>query len=64
MFADQVVAQFADHFVSRKPKTNESTAIRVTFRKLGGSWFALCAGDIRHLMLLGQVVKAWGQRQD
>lgn len=61
-FANQVVEQFADHLVGRKPKPNDFSVIRVTFRKLRGSWVELCSGNILHLMLLSQVVRAWGSR--
>lgn len=62
VFANKVVQQFANNFLGDTVlKPNDYTVIRTTFRKLGGSWFELCHGNIDHLLMLSKVVKAWGE---
>lgn len=62
-FANQVVSQFAENLLGGKSlKKDDFMLIRLTFRKLGGSWFNLCLGDIRHLILMTYVVRAWGKQ--
>lgn len=36
-------------------------AIRVAFRRIGGSWEKFSSGDIQHINLLKAVVKKWCQ---
>lgn len=63
VFANRVVKQFAENLVQDADlKPHDYTVIRVTFRKLGGSWFELCHGNVPHILLLTQVVRTWGKR--
>ena len=39
------------------------TAMRVVFRKLGGSWEKLSDGDVQHNQLIVRVIQAWGNAQ-
>jgi hypothetical protein len=62
-FANQVIAMFAENLMGRSDlKPEDYSVIRVTFRKLGGSWFELCQGNILQLMLLEQTIQAWGSK--
>lgn len=64
VFANKVIRQFVDNLYGKDKslKFNDFMVIRVTFRKLGGDWFALCLGDILQLMLLVQVIRTWASR--
>lgn len=63
-FANQVIKMLANHLLGDKAKVDLAgyRLIRIVFRKLGGSWFQLCAGSPRHLGLLIECVKGWGKR--
>ena len=63
-FANQVIKMLAEHLLGEDSKVNRAAyrLIRVTFRKLGGSWLELCSGSPRHVGLLIECVKAWGKR--
>ena len=63
-FANQVIALFAENLLGKsglKPK--DYTVIRVAFRKVGGSWFELCHGNVGQINLLTQTIRAWGGQQ-
>jgi len=62
-FANRVVKMFAEHLLQGKSKLNAAAyrVIRVTFRRLGGSWVEVCEGSPRHTELLIECVKAWGK---
>ena len=64
-FANQVVKMLAEHLLGEDAKLDLAAyrVIRVTFRKLGGSWVQLCSGSPRHMSLLIECVKAWGKRK-
>lgn len=64
-FANQVIKMFGDHLLGDKARFNLRAyrVIRVVFRQLGGSWFALCQGDPRHTQMLLAAIKAWGRRK-
>jgi hypothetical protein len=61
-FANQVLKQVIQHLLTDDMvvEANDYASIRVTFRKLGGSWFDLSQGDITQIDLLKKVVTAWG----
>lgn len=40
---------------------NDYRVLRLVFRKRGGSWEALAAGDYRHIEVLAQAVKTWAK---
>lgn len=59
-FANQVIAMFAENILGQTDMKPENySVIRVTFRKLGGSWFELCHGGVGHITLLVECIKAW-----
>lgn len=62
IFANKVIKQLVSHMFADgfKLKSSDYEAIRVTFRKLGGSWIQLGLGDMAQLGLLQKVVTAWG----
>jgi hypothetical protein len=62
-FANQVIQQMVQHVVSDTIMlgARDYASIRVVFRKLGGSWGDIGAGDHAQLELLKNVVMAWGQ---
>ncbi len=63
-FSNQVISMFAENILGVKDmEDRDYSAIRVTFRKLGGSWFELCHGDVEQLDLLIQTIKAWKKHQ-
>ena len=61
LFANRAIVQFAKGALDdgRDLTAQDCTLIRVTFRKLGGSWEALALGDSKALGILSQAVKAW-----
>jgi hypothetical protein len=63
-FANQVISMFASNILGETDLTDANySTIRVTFRKLGGSWFELCHGNIDQLGLLVETIKAWKNLQ-
>lgn len=64
-FANRVIRRFVDNLygddVGVMPQ--DYTAMRVVFRKLGGSWEKVSQGDINHCRKIVQVVQGWGKRQ-
>jgi hypothetical protein len=63
IFANRIIAQLIEHMVSSDIvlTAKNFAGIRVTFRKLGGSWAELCAGDLANMELLKTVVVSWGK---
>ena len=65
VFANHVFSEFVEHLlgddVEIQPK--DYTTLRVVFRKLGGSWEGIVAGDPEQTKILIGVVKAWGKRR-
>jgi len=63
VFANDVIRQTANHVVDDKVLIlpQDYTALRVVFRKLGGSWASLADGDINQARLLAEIVKKWGK---
>lgn len=63
LFANHVIVQFVEHMVGGdilvEPK--DFMAIRLVFRRLGGSWEKLFHGDMPHLERLKKVVTTWAQ---
>lgn len=64
VFAHQVIELLASHLLGDSLKLSKKgyQTIRVTFRKLGGSWFDLCLGSLQDTQLLLECIKAWGSR--
>lgn len=62
VFANQVIKMLGEHLLGEEAKLTRRAyrLIRVTFRKLGGSWVQVCAGSPPHMNLLIECVKAWG----
>lgn len=62
LLAHKVIQQMVRHMVSESlPLTGRDfMSIRVVFRRCGGSWEKLAAGDLAHIELLKNVVTAWG----
>ncbi len=42
-------------------RPEDYTALRVVFRKMGGSWAMIADGDITNARLLARIVKKWGK---
>jgi len=61
--ANRVIYQLVQHTVSENltPSAMDCMVMRIAFRKVGGSWEALFAGDQRQMNLLKFVVGSWGQ---
>jgi hypothetical protein len=66
VFANQVIELLASHLFGDSVKVSRKgyRVIRVTFRRLGGSWLELCLGSPRDIELLLECVEAWGSRAD
>jgi hypothetical protein len=60
-FADRLIRMSVDNSAGADMiiLPQDYMALRVTFRKMGGSWEKLGNGDIRHCRLLSEVVRAW-----
>jgi hypothetical protein len=65
-FANHVIQQFVGHLFGDTllVEAKDYMALRLVFRKLGGSWEQLQLGDIQQMDLLKKVVTAWGQMPD
>jgi hypothetical protein len=63
-FANRVIRQFVDNHVDPDCTLlkGDYTVLRRVFRRLGGSWERLVQGDPRHVGLLSELTRAWGQR--
>jgi hypothetical protein len=63
LFANNVIRHTVDHSVSEQTLVfqQDYTALRVVFRKMGGSWEQIAAGSIDHARLLARIVKKWGK---
>lgn len=63
VFANNVIRNTVDHTMSEKAIVlpQDYTTLRVTFRKLGGSWEQLASGDVGQARLLAKIVKKWGK---
>lgn len=63
LFANHVISQFSAHLLGEDTivEPNDFMAIRVVFRRLGGSWENLQLGDPAQMEILKNVVGAWGQ---
>lgn len=70
LFANRVIRMMVDHSAGEEYITmpEDYTVMRVTFRRLGGSWEAAAKGDVKHLKILRKIVEAWaampGRRKD
>lgn len=63
-FADQVIDLYADNLTDQESLRSEDySVIRLAFRKAKGSWFELCQGNPKHVGLMADVVKTWGEQQ-
>lgn len=61
LFADKVVHKFVDNLLGRGIDGKQLASIRVVFRRCGGEWSRILAGDPIHIGLLIRLVQAWGQ---
>lgn len=63
VFANRVIRMLVDHLVDDKMVVlpEDFTSMRVVFRKAGGSWEGLQAGDIKMSQLLAQIAVSWGK---
>jgi hypothetical protein len=60
LFADKVVHKFVDNLLGRSIDGKQLGAIRVVFRRCGGEWSSILAGDPVHIGLLIRLVQTWG----
>lgn len=60
--ANKVIQQFADHLLGDSiiVEPHDYTALRVVYRRLGGSWVEFMRGHPNHVQLLMRVVTSWG----
>lgn len=65
-FANHVIQQCVGHLFGDElvVELKDYMALRLVFRKLGGSWEQFQLGDIKQIELLKKVVTAWGQMPD
>ena len=63
LFANKVIRQMVDQFVDERVAVlpEDFIKLRVAFRKLGGSWTRLTAGEIGHVRLMIKLVKKWAK---
>lgn len=63
VFANNVIRQTADHAIQGNVVLlpQDFTTLRVTFRKMGGSWTLIADGDVTNLRLLSRIVSRWGK---
>lgn len=63
VFANNVIRETVDHVVTGGViiLPQDYTALRVAYRKLGGSWAKIADGDIASIRLLTRIVKRWGK---
>jgi hypothetical protein len=63
VFANKVICQMIQHMVAEDMVIDRKDylAIRVVFRKCGGSWAKFVDGDLPQFKLLKDVITAWGQ---
>lgn len=64
VFANQVIQMLGNHLLGEEAKLTHQAyrQVRLVFRKLGGSWVEVCGGSPKHMNLLIECVKAWGER--
>ena len=63
VFANRIIRQFVDHLLGsdRQVSQRDFQVIRLVFRRGGGAWEDLYGGDVKHLVLLENVIKSWGK---
>ena len=63
VFANKVIRQMVQHMVAEDMVIDRKDyiAIRVVFRKCGGSWTKFVDGDLLQFKLLKEVITSWGQ---
>jgi len=63
VFANRVIEQVIRHMVSDTIQITpqDYTVVRVVFRRLGGQWEKLVAGDLVHIELLKNIITGWGK---
>ena len=67
IFANQAIRKFVNNHFSDKVLVlpDDYRAMRVVFRKKGGTWEGVVSGDVQQIRLLSNIVKAWGKlKQD
>ena len=65
LFANRVIAMLVDHLVGSDyiVLPQDYSLMRVMFHANGGAWQSIMRGDMKHLLLLENIVKAWGQAE-
>jgi hypothetical protein len=63
VFANKVIRQMIQHMVAEDMVVDRKDylAIRVVFRKCGGSWAKFVDGELPQFELLKSVITSWGQ---
>lgn len=70
VFANRVIRMMVDHSGGEEMVTlpDDYTALRVAFRRLGGSWERVMHGDMPQIRMLRKVVDTWckmpGRKKD
>lgn len=59
IFAHKIIQQVAKQCGVAGLTEDDYLTIRVMFRSQGGNWQELAQGDIHHMKLLKDIVKAW-----
>jgi len=63
VFANKVIRQMIQHMVAEDMVIDQKDylAIRLVFRKCGGSWVKFVGGDLPQFEILKEVITSWGQ---
>lgn len=63
VFSNRIIRQLVQHLLAEDMVIDHKDymAIRVVFRKCGGSWQKFYEGDLTQFELLKAIVTAWGQ---
>jgi hypothetical protein len=61
-FANRVIRRFVTNLFGEDAivPPQDYLVLRTVFRRLGGSWEKVAAGDTKQVSLVIQVVRAWG----
>jgi hypothetical protein len=63
VFANKIILQMIQHMMADDMvvEPRDYTAIRLVYRKCGGSWSEFSEGDADQFELLRSVIQAWGR---
>jgi len=66
IFANHVLKQLVQHMLGEECviHRDDFVAMRVVFRRCGGSWVRVESGDLSHIDLLKKIVTGWGMLPD